>query len=57
MQIARADAKRWIAKRGVVYLVLRCMTWFMKIDLWLFGRIKSGPFFTLLEKTSTSSST
>ena len=57
MQIARADAKRWIAKRGVVYLVLRCMTWLMKIDLWLFGRIKSGPFFTLLEKTSTSSST
>ena len=49
----RADAKRWIADGGVVYAGLRGLTWLMKLDIALFGRIKSGPFFALLVKQST----
>jgi hypothetical protein len=31
--------------------VLRVLTAAMKLDLLLFGRIESGPFFALLERT------
>jgi hypothetical protein len=30
--------------------MLRVLTWMMKIDVALFGRIPSGPFFALLTK-------
>jgi len=30
--------------------VLQGVTVAMDVDLWLFGRIRSGPFFALLEK-------
>ena len=43
-------AKARIAKRGAVYRGLAALTWFMKLDVWLFGRIESGPFFALLVK-------
>ena len=46
----RAEAKLWIEKRGVIYHILRLVTWLMKLDLLLFGRIKSGPFFALIER-------
>jgi len=52
----RADAKRWIADRGVVYAGLRGLTWLMKLDIALFGRIKSGPFFALLVKDGSGGS-
>jgi SAM-dependent methyltransferase len=45
---ARLEAKRRIAQRGPVYAALRALTWLMKLDILLFGRIKSGPFFALL---------
>jgi SAM-dependent methyltransferase len=52
MREARRNAKERIAHRGPTYLVLRALSAAMKLDLVLFGRIRSGPFFALLEKTS-----
>ncbi len=47
---ARAAGKRIVARQGFVYRSLRAVTWLMKIDLWLFGSTRSGPFFALLVK-------
>jgi SAM-dependent methyltransferase len=49
-RIARATAKEAIARRGPLYLGLRGLTALMMIDVALFGRIRSGPFFALLVK-------
>jgi SAM-dependent methyltransferase len=50
MRIARAEGKRRVAESGVTRGVLRALTVAMKLDLLLFGRIESGPFFALLER-------
>jgi SAM-dependent methyltransferase len=50
VRAARTVAKERIAKRGPVYLGLRLLTAAMKLDVLLFGRITSGPFFALLLK-------
>jgi ubiquinone/menaquinone biosynthesis C-methylase UbiE len=47
---ARAAAKQRIARRGPIYAGLRALTVAMKLDVLLFGRITSGPFFALLVK-------
>ena len=47
---ARSEAKRRIAGRGPTYAALVALTWLMKLDILLFGRVRSGPFFALLEK-------
>jgi SAM-dependent methyltransferase len=47
---ARAEAKDRIARGGMVLFGLRVLTWVMKADVLLFGRVRSGPFFALLEK-------
>jgi SAM-dependent methyltransferase len=47
---ARTDAKERIAKSRTTYAALRAMSFAMKLDLLLFGRIRSGPFFALLVK-------
>jgi hypothetical protein len=47
----RADAKDRLRRRGPAYLVVRVLTVVMKLDVWLFGRIRSGPFFALLRKS------
>jgi hypothetical protein len=47
---ARTEAKARIARRGPLYVMLRGLTLLMKLDLILFGRIRSGPFFALLVK-------
>ncbi|MBI2835677.1 MAG: methyltransferase domain-containing protein [Acidobacteria bacterium] len=49
-RVARTEAKRRLARRGPAYATLRILTALMKVDLWLFGRIRSGPFFALLVK-------
>ena len=51
LRMARAEGKRRVADSGVTRAVLRAMTMAMKLDLVLFGRIESGPFFALLERT------
>jgi len=48
---ARTAAKAQIARSPTTYGVLRGLSLAMKADLLLFGRITSGPFFALLEKT------
>lgn len=47
---ARTAAKARIAAGGPTYLALRALSFAMKLDLLLFGRIRSGPFFALLVK-------
>ncbi len=47
---ARAAAKARIAARGPTYAALRALSFVMKLDLLLFGRITSGPFFARLVK-------
>ena len=47
---ARTAAKTRIAQNGPTYAVLRGLSFAMKLDLLLFGRIRSGPFFALLVK-------
>jgi SAM-dependent methyltransferase len=47
---ARTAAKARIARSPATYATLRVLSFFMKLDLLLFGRIRSGPFFALLVK-------
>ncbi len=47
---ARTSAKQQIARSRTTYAVLRVLSFAMKLDLVLFGRITSGPFFALLVK-------
>jgi len=51
---ARTAAKAQIAKSPTTYTILRGLSWTMKLDLLLFGRITSGPFFALLEKNDVA---
>ncbi len=47
---ARTAAKARIASSPATYGTLRVLSGLMKLDLLLFGRIRSGPFFALLVK-------
>jgi SAM-dependent methyltransferase len=47
---ARASAKARIARSPTTYAALRALSFAMKLDVLLFGRITSGPFFALLVK-------
>lgn len=51
---ARTSAKARIARGGIVYAGLQALTWLMMLDVWMFGRIRSGPFFALLVKDGAS---
>jgi SAM-dependent methyltransferase len=46
----RSAAKARVRRGGVVYAGLRMLSVVMALDVWLFGRFRSGPFFVLLEK-------
>jgi hypothetical protein len=48
---ARTAAKAQIARSRSTRATLQALSFTMKLDLLLFGRIRSGPFFALLEKT------
>ncbi len=48
LKAARLGAKRSVEQRGVTYAGVRTLTWLMKLDILLFGRVESGPFFALL---------
>jgi SAM-dependent methyltransferase len=50
VRAARAAAQARVQHRGAMYRLLVAVTGVMKLDLWLFGRIRSGPFFALLRK-------
>lgn len=47
---ARTAAKARIASSRATYGALRALSFAMKLDLLLFGRVTSGPFFALLVK-------
>jgi hypothetical protein len=51
---ARTAAKQRIAAGGPTYAALRGLSFAMKLDLLLFGRVRSGPFFALLVKESSA---
>jgi SAM-dependent methyltransferase len=50
LRIARAEGKRRVAESAATRMALRAVTAAMKLDLILFGRVESGPFFALLER-------
>jgi SAM-dependent methyltransferase len=46
----RSSAQARVQRRGATYRGLVALSALMKLDVWLFGRIRSGPFFALLRK-------
>ena len=50
LKAARTAGKEQIAQSGATRAALQALTAAMKLDLLLFGRVESGPFFALLEK-------
>jgi hypothetical protein len=50
VRLARLSAKRRLAARGPLYLALEGVTALMTLDVRLFGRVRTGPFFVLLER-------
>jgi SAM-dependent methyltransferase len=48
LRTARLEAKERIGRGGTIYRGLQALTWLSKLDIALFGRIPSGPFFALL---------
>ena len=48
---ARMSAQARVRRRGPLYWGLMTLSTLMKIDVVLFGRVRSGPFFALLRKT------
>jgi len=56
LKAARTEGKRRVADSAATRVVLRALTGAMKLDLLLFGRIESGPFFALLERMPPASS-
>ena len=54
LKAARTEGKRRVAESAPTRAVLRALTAAMKLDLLLFGRVQSGPFFALLERGPAS---
>jgi SAM-dependent methyltransferase len=54
LKAARTEGKRRVAESGSTRAVLHALSAAMKLDLLLFGRIESGPFFALLERKPAS---
>ena len=54
LRAARADGKRRVAESRATRALLGALSAAMKLDLVLFGRIESGPFFALLERVPPS---
>ena len=46
----RAAAKTMVGRKGPTYRAAQRLSAAMKLDLWMFGRVRSGPFFALLRK-------
>jgi len=55
LRAARTSAKRRLAAKGPLYYALRGVTALMTLDVWLFGRVRTGPFFVLLERLPLAS--
>jgi SAM-dependent methyltransferase len=55
IKAARTSAKARIARSPATYAALRALTLAMKLDVLLFGRVRSGPFFALLVREGAGS--
>ena len=51
IRAARLDGKARVKRGGAAYRLLRALSMVMALDVVLFGRLQSGPFFALLRKT------
>jgi ubiquinone/menaquinone biosynthesis C-methylase UbiE len=51
-RLARLSAKRRLAAGGPLLHAVQGVTTLMMSDVWLFGRVRTGPFFVLLERTT-----
>jgi len=51
VRAARTMAKARLERRGPLYVTLRGVSAMMMLDIALFGRFKSGPFFAVVRKT------
>jgi SAM-dependent methyltransferase len=49
-RLARLAAKKRLAARGPLYYALEAVTSLMMLDIALFGRVRTGPFFVVLER-------
>jgi ubiquinone/menaquinone biosynthesis C-methylase UbiE len=47
---ARQRMRGMLQRRGPVYYALMAITLIMELDLWLFGRLRSGSYFIVVEK-------
>jgi SAM-dependent methyltransferase len=54
---ARLAAKQHLARGGMLTGVLRAITALMTLDVWVLGRVRTGPFFVLLERTDAPAAT
>jgi SAM-dependent methyltransferase len=50
VRAVRSSAQARVLRHGWTYRALLTLTTLMKLDVWLFGRLRSGPFFALLRK-------
>jgi hypothetical protein len=57
LRAARLDAKSTIGQTGWLYRGLQVVTRFMMLDILLFGRVQSGPFFAVLAKQTQADNT
>ncbi|MEO8481435.1 MAG: class I SAM-dependent methyltransferase [Acidobacteriota bacterium] len=53
VKAARASAQARLRQGGLLYRALLAVTAAMSLDVWLFGRIRSGPYFALLRKPAS----
>jgi len=48
--VARRAMRRHLTKTSPIYWALYAITLLMELDLWLFGWMRTGPYFVLAEK-------
>ncbi|MFM2031829.1 MAG: hypothetical protein RLZZ297_594 [Chloroflexota bacterium] len=47
---ARRRLRGSLDRKGGLYYFLMLVTWFMELDIWLFGTLRSGSYFIVVEK-------
>jgi ubiquinone/menaquinone biosynthesis C-methylase UbiE len=53
--VARRRIRHQLTPRSPVYWALSALTLLMELDVWLFGRLRTGPYFVLAEKVASES--
>ena len=55
--VARRRIRHQLTPRSPVYWALYALTLLMELDVWLLGRLRTGPYFVLAEKVATPQQT